>query len=100
MATVTERLRKNGKKIFRVEIRIKGNPPLSKSFERKADATDWARQQEVKIKQGCLISLDEDRQTISLIINNYLEDIVNEMCPHLVPAISISFLGFEIKLGI
>ena len=46
MATVTERLRKNGKKTFRVEIRIKGNPPLSKSFERKADSTDWARHQE------------------------------------------------------
>ncbi|MDG2199214.1 MAG: site-specific integrase [SAR324 cluster bacterium] len=80
MATVTERLRKNGKKIFRVEIRIKGNPPLSKSFERKADATDWARQQEVKIKQGCLLSLDADRQTIALIISNYLEDIVSKMC--------------------
>ena len=50
MATVTERLCKNGKKIFRVEIRIKGNPPLSKSFARKSDANDWARQQERSIR--------------------------------------------------
>jgi len=79
MATVTERLRKNGKKIFRVEVRIKGNPTLSKSFEKRSDALDWAKQQEVQIKQGHLINLEADRQTISAIINSYLEDVVSKM---------------------
>ena len=49
MATITERTRKNGRKIFRVEIRIKGNPTLSKSFDRKTDATIWAQKQEAAI---------------------------------------------------
>ena len=79
MATVTERLRKNGKKTFRVEVRIKGNPTLSKSFEKRSDALDWAKQQEVQIKQGYLINPEADRQTISEIIDFYLEDVVSKM---------------------
>ena len=79
MATVTERLRKNGKKTFRVEVHIKGNPTLSKSFEKRSDALDWAKQQEVQIKQGYLINPEADRQTISEIIDFYLEDVVSKM---------------------
>ena len=45
MATITERTRKNGRKIFRVEIRIKRNPTLSKSFDR----TFWINNQNKRI---------------------------------------------------
>ena len=79
MATITERYRKNGKKVFRVEIRIKGNPTLSKSFEKRSDALDWAKQQEVQIKQGHLINLEADRQTIREIIDFYRVDVVSKM---------------------
>ena len=79
MATITERYRKNGKKVFRVEIRIKGNPTLSKSFEKRSDALDWAKQQEVQIQQGHLINLEADRQTIREIIDFYREDVVSKM---------------------
>jgi len=99
MATITERYRKNGKKVFRVEIRLKGNPTLSKSFDRRSDAQDWAKQQEVQIKQGCLINLEADRQTISLIINNYLEDIVDEMCPSSRFSYSNQLSWFRDKVG-
>ena len=60
MATVTEHPRKNGKKTFIVEFRIKGNPTLSKSFEKRSDALDLAKQQEVQIKQGYLINPEAD----------------------------------------
>ena len=40
MATITERYRQNGKKVFRVEIRIKGNPTLSKSFCKRSEANE------------------------------------------------------------
>ncbi len=79
MATITERYRQNGKKVFRVEIRIKGNPTLSKSFYKRSDATDWAKQQEVKIKEGCLVTLDADRCTIRTIIDAFREEIVASM---------------------
>ena len=45
MTTITERYRKNGKKVFRVEIRIKGNPTLSKSFCKRSEANERAKQQ-------------------------------------------------------
>ena len=78
MATVTEHPRKNGKKTFIVEFRIKGNPTLSKSFEKRSDALDLAKQQEVQIKQGYLINPEADRQTISEIIDFYLDDVVSK----------------------
>ena len=79
MATITERTRKNGRKIFRVEIRIKGNPTLSKSFDRKTDATIWAQKQEAAIKQGSLVTLEADRKTIGEMIDSFLEDVVFKM---------------------
>ena len=78
MAAVTEHPRKNGKKTFIVEFRIKGNPTLSKSFEKRSDALDLAKQQEVQIKQGYLINPEADRQTISEIIDFYLDDVVSK----------------------
>ncbi len=79
MATITERYRRNGKKVFRVEIRIKGNPTLSKSFYRRSEAKEWAMQQEVKIKEGCMVTLDADRQNIRAIIEVFREEIVARM---------------------
>ena len=79
MATITERYRRNGKKVFRVEIRIKGNPTLSKSFYRRSEAKEWAMQQEVKIKEGCIVTLDADRQNIRAIIEVFREEIVARM---------------------
>jgi integrase len=99
MATITERYRKNGKKVFRVEIRLKGNPTLSKSFDRRSDAQDWAKQQEVQIKQGCLINLEADRQTISAIIDSYLEDVVSKMRGSSNTGYSRQLLWFEKRIG-
>ena len=79
MATITERYRRNGKKVFRVEIRINGNPTLSKSFYRRSEAKEWAMQQEVKIKEGCMVTLDADRQNIRAIIEVFREEIVARM---------------------
>ena len=79
MATITERTHKNGRKIFRVEIRIKGNPTLSKSFDRKTDATIWAQKQEAAIKQGSLVTLEADRKTIGEMIDSFLDDVVLRM---------------------
>ena len=79
MATITERTRKNGRKIFRAEIRIKGNPTLSRSFDRKTDASIWAQQQEATIKRGVLVTLEADRKTIAEMIDAFLEDVVVKM---------------------
>ena len=79
MATITERYRKNGKKVFRVEIRIKGNPTLSKSFCKRSEANEWAKQQEVKLQKGCVVTLDADRQSICTIIDIFREEVVSRM---------------------
>jgi hypothetical protein len=46
MAYIQERTTEDGKTHFRVQIRLKGYPITSATFERKTDAKQWAQQTE------------------------------------------------------
>jgi len=54
MATIEKRISKDAKTVsYRAKIRSKGiNGSLSRSFPRKKDAEDWARQVEADIRRG------------------------------------------------
>ena len=41
MASIRERIDANGKKAFHVQIRLKGFPPQTKSFDTKTLAKQW-----------------------------------------------------------
>ena len=43
MSTIQKRPGKDGKPRWRALIRIKHNPPVSETFERKTDADRWAK---------------------------------------------------------
>ena len=52
MANIQERITKNGKKVFRVRVRMKGYPMQTATFDRKTDARIWAQQTEMAIREG------------------------------------------------
>lgn len=52
MAVIQERVKKNGKISYTVIIRLKGHPTVTKTFDRKTDAKEWANSAETKIKEG------------------------------------------------
>ena len=52
---------------------------MSKTFFKRSEANEWAKQQEVKIKEGYVVTLDADRQTIRTIIDIFREEIVPRM---------------------
>jgi integrase len=58
MASITKR---SGN--YRALIRIQGRAPLSKTFNRRADAQAWARQVETDIQRGVFLDLTEAQQT-------------------------------------
>lgn len=62
---------KRGSK-WRAEIRRKGHPSQSATFETKRDAKDWADEQERKLRRGGTIASAE--QTLSWLIDQYIED--------------------------
>ncbi len=50
MATITRRPLTHGGYAYRVQIRRKGHPTLSKSFETRRDASEWAREHDREAK--------------------------------------------------
>ena len=52
MANIQTREGKDGVKSYRAQIRLKGFPPETASFERKSDATAWAKKTEAEMKAG------------------------------------------------
>ena len=73
MAT-TKGFYQNSKKVFRVEIRIKCKQTLSKKFYERSEATEQAKQQEAKIKEYSMETLDSDPQIIRMLIDVFREE--------------------------
>ena len=42
MATIRERISSTGKKSYHVQIRVRGFPPQTHSFDTKTEAKQWA----------------------------------------------------------
>ena len=64
----------NSKKVCRVEIRIKCKQTLSKKFYERSEATEQAKQQEAKIKEYSMVTLDADPQIIRMFIDVFQEE--------------------------
>lgn len=52
MASIRERIDSNGKKTYHVQIRIKGFPPQTQTFDNKTEGKHWASRIETEIRAG------------------------------------------------
>ena len=74
MATIQKNEGKRGT-TYRVIIRRKGYPNLSKTFPTKKDATNWAREHDREAKLSQAYATDRGgRKTVSQAIERYVED--------------------------
>ena len=71
MATIDKR--SNGR--WRVRIRNRRAPALSKTFTRKIDAIKWARNTEILIEQGHFTQSDIKLVTLKDILERYRKEI-------------------------
>ena len=77
MATITQRPGKNGHVSYRVEVRRKGTPPQSASFQTLAEARKWATIREGAVLEGRHFpSTAAKRHTVSDLIDRYLTDVL------------------------
>jgi hypothetical protein len=51
MAVIEERKCHDGTLKYRVRIRIKGRPAVSETFDRRADAKEWANKREYELNR-------------------------------------------------
>lgn len=77
MARIKERKDKNGHTRYTAEVRLKGYPPASATFERKTDAKLWIQKTETAIREGKYFgTVESKKKTVSDLVERYLRDIL------------------------
>lgn len=76
MASIYQRTNKDGSKVWRAVIRLKGFPSISEHFARKHEAEDWAKDTELQIKRGRYSPGKAKEKTLADLIDAYIQDAV------------------------
>ena len=77
MAYIQERKTDDGKTHFRVQIRLKGYPTATATFERKTDAKLWAQQTESAMREGRHFKTAEAKKhTLGELVDRYIENVI------------------------
>src|SRR5512143_3894795 len=77
MANIQKRTTQDGKHSYRVQVRLKGYPPQTATFERLTDARKWAQQTESAIREGRHFKTTEaKRRTLAELIDRYSKDVL------------------------
>ena len=77
MAYLQLRKSKDGRTSYRVQVRLKGQPIQSATFERKTDARRWAHQTEAAIREGRHFKTSESkRHTVGDLIDRYVTTVL------------------------
>lgn len=72
MASITKRLR-GGRRFWEARINLAGHPAMSKSFDNKQDAVEWAQRTEIKIKGGDKVTRKAEKTTVAEALDEYLK---------------------------
>lgn len=77
MATIEKRANAQGKPLYRVKVRLHGQPPRSATFARRAEARKWGEQTEAEIHADRYFKPDPAKQhTLAALIDRYVADIL------------------------
>jgi len=77
MANIQKRIGKTGKTTYRVQVRVKGKTPRTKSFNRLTDAKAWARDVESDLGRGRHVpTTEERRRTFAQLVKKYLAEVL------------------------
>ncbi|WP_022949118.1 tyrosine-type recombinase/integrase [Methylohalobius crimeensis] len=82
MASIRKRNTSDGQVSYHVQIRLKGYPPQTATFDRKTDAKKWAQATEAAIREGRHFKTAEARKhTLSELIDRYKRDVLPNQKP-------------------
>ncbi len=77
MATIRERKTGNGEVRYQAQVRLKGFPLQSATFNRKTDAKRWIQNTESAIREGRHFKTSEaKKRTLNELIDRYIKDIL------------------------
>jgi len=82
VATIRERIDANGNKSYHVQIRIKGFPPQTQSFDTKTLAKRWATHVESELRAGRYMPrVEAQRHTVREMLEKYRDEILIPLKP-------------------
>lgn len=82
MATIRERTDSTGKKSYHVQIRIKGFPPQTQSFDTKTIAKQWAAHVESELRAGRYMPrVEAQKHTVRELLEEYCEKVLIPLKP-------------------
>lgn len=77
MANIQKRVSKSGETSYRVQVRLKGHPAETASFERLTDARKWAQQTESAIREGRHFkTVEAKKHTLAQTIERYSKEVL------------------------
>jgi integrase len=77
MATIEERVSEDGKKTFRVKVRLKGFPEENATFHRKSDASKWAQNTEAALREGRHFpKMEAKKHTFENLVDRYIANVL------------------------
>ncbi len=77
MAYIQERKTDDGKTHYRVQIRLRGYPITTATFERKTDAKIWAQQTESAMREGRHFKTAEAKKhNVAELVDRYIENVI------------------------
>lgn len=99
MAYIQERKTDDGKTHFRVQVRLRGYPTASATFERKTDAKLWAQQTESAMRDGRHFKTSEAKKhNVAALVDRYIENVIPTK-PKNASACTAQLLWWKSQLG-
>jgi integrase len=99
MAVIRERRRSDGTVSYQVQVRLKGYPPQTSTFQRKTDARKWAEDAASAIRQGrSFASVQAKRHTAAEMIDRYIAEVLPTK-PSTRPDLRQHLLWWKSKIG-
>jgi integrase len=75
LATIRERVRRDGKPIYNVQVRVAGYTSQTRSFTSKSEARKWAKVEEAKIIEGrAFRGAEAHRRTLCEAVDQYVTE--------------------------
>ena len=82
MATIRERTSSSGRKSYHVQIRVRGFPPQTHSFDTKTEAKQWAAYVETELRAGRYMPVALARRyTVAMMLEEYRERVLIPLKP-------------------
>jgi integrase len=82
MASIRERIDASGKKSYHVQIRLKGFPPQTQTFDNKSIAKQWAQRVETELREGRYMPhAVAQRHTVKEMLETYRDRVLTPLKP-------------------